>query len=620
MRRHLATALLAATSALIPPAAPRRSKALRARDEGVLHKVPIIEGEAVDPASDPSRPRWLYVPTMVPNASQWDVVLDARSPSEYEEDRILGALSTPVLDDDERAEVGTLYAANSFQARVRGASLVANRLSKILSDDRIATLPRDARILVYCWRGGDRSGSLAHALSRVGWHVALLQGGYKAYRKLVREALYEDSEGELLKNCVAVGGATGSGKGKILDALSERGAQVIDLEGLASHRGSILGAEPGVKQPTQKHFESRLYAALSKFDPSKPTFVELESAKIGRLDVPRPIFRRLIEAPVVEVQVPVESRVKWIREGYSHFEDNQEGTAQLRRLLDFCAPTAGKKTVQRWNELIDAQDWDAFVRDMLESHYDVGYERSRARDRKNAGVSQEEPYVVDMASTCDEDVSKCAAEILERFSRPKLRVAVHVNKKQPLTVMHASLQEPESDGVSADELTNEEIVKFVREEVTDEQVNELVWRCLGYRRTSEGWNADDVFPKWRSKYPQPPDLVGVTRTYSKDVDEVVLRANQALVASIPMKYKGGIKAHLRKVGWTGFMLEGLTPNKTRRAQCANWVLYYREALFGKSLEELKAARERDVAAENEKLRREGKMLRSAKGEASGKDG
>jgi tRNA 2-selenouridine synthase len=620
MRRHLATALLAATSALVPPAAPRRRQALRARDAGVAHKIPIIEGEAVDPASDPSRPRWLYAPSKVPNASHWDVVLDARSPSEFEEDRMLGALSTPVLDDDERAEVGTLYASNSFQARVRGASLVANRLSKILQDDRITSLPRDARILVYCWRGGDRSGSLAHALSRIGWHVALLEGGYKAYRKLVREALYEDKEGELLRNCVAIGGATGSGKGLILDALSARGAQVVDLEGLASHRGSILGAMPDEKQPTQKHFESRLYNALRELDPSRPTFVELESAKIGRLDVPRPIFRRLIEAPVVEVRVPIQSRVAWIREGYAHFEDCGEGTAQLRRLLDFCAPTAGKKTVARWNSYIDEEDWDAFVRDMLESHYDVGYERSRARDRRNAGLSQEEPFHVDMASTRDDDVANCAAQILERFSRPKLRVAVHKPSRQPLTVMHASLQEGETGEVSADELTNEEIVKFVREEITDQEVNELVWRCLGYRRVDGAWNADQVFPKWAAKYPQPPDLIGVTRTYSKDVDEVVLRANQALVASIPMKYKGGIKEHLRKVGWTGYLLEGLTPNKTRRAQCANWVLYYREALFGKSLEELKKARERDVAAENEKLRRAGKMLRSAKGEASGKDG
>ena len=260
------------------------------------------------------------------------------------------------------------------------------------------------------------------------------------------------------------------------------------------------------------------------------------------------------------MRVPIASRVAWIRAGYAHFEDCAEGTAQLRRLLDFCAPTAGKKTVARWNSLIDRRDWDSFVTDMLESHYDVGYERSRARDRKNAGVSQEEPFYVDMASTCDDDVANCADQILERFARPKLRVAVHVNKKQPLTVMHASLQEGETGEVSAEELTNEEIVKFVREEVSDQEVNELVWRCLGYRRVDGAWNADQVFPKWRAKYPQPPDLVGVTRTYSKDVDEVVLRANQALVASIPMKYKGGIKEHLRKVGWTGYLLEGLTPN------------------------------------------------------------
>ena len=178
MRHHLATALLLATAERARARRPHRpdDRAARARDAGVAHKIPIIEGEAVDPASDPSRPRWLYAPSKVPNASHWDVVLDARSPSEFEDDRMLGALSTPVLDDDERAEVGTLYASNSFQARVRGASLVANRLSNILQDDRIASLPRDARILVYCWRGGDRSGSLAHALSRIGWHVALLEG------------------------------------------------------------------------------------------------------------------------------------------------------------------------------------------------------------------------------------------------------------------------------------------------------------------------------------------------------------------------------------------------------------------------------------------------------------
>ena len=226
-------------------------------------------------------------------ADEWDLVVDARSPSEFEEDRVPGSVNLPVLDDAERAEVGTLYASSPFDARVRGASLVAARLAGILGDDRVARLPKESRILVYCWRGGDRSGSLTHSLSRVGWHVAQLEGGYKAYRARVREALYGGSAPALLRRCVAVGGATGSAKGKVLDALEALGAQVVDLEGLARHRGSILGALPGAEQPTQKGFESALYDAIRGFDGDKPVFVELESPKVGRLDVPRPIFKRL---------------------------------------------------------------------------------------------------------------------------------------------------------------------------------------------------------------------------------------------------------------------------------------------------------------------------------------
>ncbi|KAJ8598308.1 hypothetical protein CTAYLR_007550 [Chrysophaeum taylorii] len=161
---------------------------------------------------------------------------------------------------------------------------------------------------------------------------------------------------------------------------------------------------------------------------------------------------------------------------------------------------------------------------------------------------------------------------------------------------------------TAAELANENLVRIVREQCSDEEVNVLVWKCLGYRRTEEGWSNEDVFPKWRDKYAEPPDLVGTKRVYSKQIDEPVLRANQALVNSIPMKYKGGIKEHLAKVGWTGYVLEGLTPNKTRRAQCTNWLLFYREALFGKSLDELRAAKARDVAAENDRLREEGKLV------------
>ena len=183
--------------------------------------------------------------------------------------------------------------------------------------------------------------------------------------------------------------------------------------------------------------------------------------------------------------------------------------------------------------------------------------------------------------------------------------------KRRMVLRHSFVSE--SVAPVAEELTNENLVRIVREECSDEEVNELVWKCLGYRRQGDKFVNDEVFPKWREKYPDPPDLVGVTRTYSKSVDEPVLRANQALVASIPMKYKAGIKEHLRKVGWTGFMLEGLTPNKTRRAQCTNWLLFYREALFGLSLEDLRQQKQRDVDQENQRLREQGQSLRVATG-------
>ena len=272
---------------------PPRTRHTRPRLPPRRGRVASIEGERISASSDPSRPIWLYDAPHAVKADEWDLVVDARSPSEFEEDRVPGSVNLPVLDDAERAEVGTLYASSPFDARVRGASLVAARLAGILGDDRVARLPKESRILVYCWRGGDRSGSLTHSLSRVGWHVAQLEGGYKAYRARVREALYGGSAPALLRRCVAVGGATGSAKGKVLDALEALGAQVVDLEGLARHRGSILGALPGAEQPTQKGFESALYDAIRGFDGDKPVFVELESPKVGRLDVPRPIFKRL---------------------------------------------------------------------------------------------------------------------------------------------------------------------------------------------------------------------------------------------------------------------------------------------------------------------------------------
>mmetsp|Transcript_35719 Transcript_35719/g.47126 ORF Transcript_35719/g.47126 Transcript_35719/m.47126 type:complete len:238 (+) Transcript_35719:145-858(+) len=176
------------------------------------------------------------------------------------------------------------------------------------------------------------------------------------------------------------------------------------------------------------------------------------------------------------------------------------------------------------------------------------------------------------------------------------RLPKHLNQQaQEETAERTFFLDRSSPEPTAEELTNENLVKIVLQESTDEETNFLVWKCLGYRynQETEEWSNENTFPKWREKYPSPPDLIGVTRTYSKEVDGPVLKANQALVRSIPMEYKQTLKKELKKVGWTGYMMEGLTPNKTRRAQVTNWILFYREKLFGVSIDELIRRKEKE---------------------------
>lgn len=161
-------------------------------------------------------------------------------------------------------------------------------------------------------------------------------------------------------------------------------------------------------------------------------------------------------------------------------------------------------------------------------------------------------------------------------------------------------------GPTPEELTNENIRRIVEIECTDLEVNTLIWKCLGYRfdEKSQTWKNEEVFPNWREKYPTPPDLIGMRRIYEKEVDQPSLRANQALVRSVPVEHKLSLKKHLRPMGWKGYQYAELTPNKTRRAQCANWIVFFREELFGRSVEELRARREAKKAAE-EKAKKEG---------------
>ncbi|KAL7519822.1 hypothetical protein ACHAWX_004577 [Stephanocyclus meneghinianus] len=152
---------------------------------------------------------------------------------------------------------------------------------------------------------------------------------------------------------------------------------------------------------------------------------------------------------------------------------------------------------------------------------------------------------------------------------------------------------------TAEELSNEQMLKIVKIECSDLEVNTLVWKCLGYRfdEETESWYPDEVFPKWKEKFPTPPDLIGMKRVYSREVDQASLRSNQALVRSIPVDNKQSLKKHLMPLGWKGYQYKELTPNKTRRAQCANWLIFYREELFGYTVEELKERRRLKKEAE-----------------------
>lgn len=162
-------------------------------------------------------------------------------------------------------------------------------------------------------------------------------------------------------------------------------------------------------------------------------------------------------------------------------------------------------------------------------------------------------------------------------------------------------------GPVAEELSDEQMLKIVKIASTDLEVNTLVWKCLGYRfdEENERWNPDEVFPNWKERFPDPPDFIGMQRVYSKEVDQPSLRSNQALCKSVPAESKNSLKPQMIPLGWKGYQYKELTPNKTRRAQCANWLIFYREELFGYTIEELKEKRmlkkEKEAAAEAKRL-------------------
>lgn len=304
----------------------------------------------------------------------FDALIDARTPAEYAEDHIPGAVSAPVLDDAERAEVGTLYTqVSAFEAKKVGAALVAKNVSRHM-ERLFRGKERSWKPLVYCWRGGKRSGAMAHILREVGWDAHTLEGGYKAYRKWVVQEL-ASLPGSF--SFQVVHGPTGSGKSRFLAALRQAGAQVLDLEALAAHRGSVLGGLPGKPQPSQKMFESLLLQALSSLESERPAFVEAESKKIGELQVPEALMQRMRASSCIALEAALEVRVELLLEEYRHF---LEDLGALEAQLDCLVGLHGKQTIDGWKALARRGDWRAFVERLLTEHYDPAYRRSAVRN------------------------------------------------------------------------------------------------------------------------------------------------------------------------------------------------------------------------------------------------
>ncbi len=340
----------------------------------------------------------------------WPDRIDVRSPSEFAEDHVPGAENHPVLDDAERAEIGTMYAKQSaFAAKRAGAALVARNIAAML-EGPFASKPRNWAPVVYCWRGGQRSRSLAHMLNEIGWRAVQLDGGYRAYRRYVMAAL---AALPARLRFVVLCGLTGSGKSRLLASLAAEGAQTLDLEALAKHRGSLLGDFPDEGQPSQKWFESQIVDALGRFDRARPVYVESESKKIGSVQVPEPLLSAIREARCVRVDTPLPLRVALLRDEYAHFlaEPSALG-ARLARL----APLHGGKTVERWSAAAAAGDWDALIPELLARHYDPTYSRAIERNFPRAADA-----LVVAPATVDADAFRALArdvdvEIRARFA------------------------------------------------------------------------------------------------------------------------------------------------------------------------------------------------------------
>jgi tRNA 2-selenouridine synthase len=339
----------------------------------------------------------------VQDRHDFDAIIDARSPAEFALDHIPGAVNCPVLDDEERHIVGTLYKQQgAFFARRVGGAMVAANLARHLRES-FADRPENWKPLVYCWRGGLRSGSMVNWFRLVGWDAQQLHGGYKRWRHHVIETIGRVAP---LLELRVVCGATGSAKTRLLGALAQLGAQVLDLEGLARHKGSLLGDWPGQAQPSQKAFETQLATALEGFDPSQPVYIEAESRKIGRIALPTALLEPMRQGPCIEVRAPMEARLEFLLRDYAYLAHDGERLAQRLAPL---REIHGADTLAQWQNWSRQADLPPLFEALITKHYDPQYAKSQAAHLRRWPERQ----VIEANDLSDQALVKIAQDLLK---------------------------------------------------------------------------------------------------------------------------------------------------------------------------------------------------------------
>ncbi len=335
--------------------------------------------------------------------NNFDTIIDVRSPSEFAEDHIVGSINCPVLSDLEREKVGTIYKREStFKAKIIGSSLTARNIAKHI-EERFLEYKGSWQPLVYCWRGGQRSKAFAIILSEVGWRTQQLEGGYKEYRNHVLE--FMDTIGSKLK-IILISGKTGCAKTKILQSIAQQGGQILDLEGLANHKGSLLGKIPNLKQPSQKFFESKLFYQLKQLNLKKEVFLEAESSKIGNIHIPKTIWAKMIVSPRIEIKADIHLRSTFLVKDYKYMCKNPE---LINPIIFGLRKRLSKKLVDSWKELIDQKKWQELTISFLENHYDPSYSSNTIKnDRK---VIKE----IKAQSFNSSEITKIASSIIKDF-------------------------------------------------------------------------------------------------------------------------------------------------------------------------------------------------------------